>query len=119
MTINHTNKQVHPDGPTRPGKYQDHKKIPMCLLIGTSLCRVASGDTFASLREEFHIGGSTLHRFDKKFWKLFRKEYWTTWVGGVSGVDFDDMTSIDQEVKLFRQMVLPGFITCMDDVHVA
>jgi hypothetical protein len=45
------------------------------------------------------------------------QEYWTTWVVGVSGVRFDDITSIEKEEKLFRQMGLPGFITCMDNVH--
>ena len=80
--------------------------------------RVASGNTFSSLGEEFHIGGSTLLAFDKKIWKWFRKEYWTTWVVGVSGVGFD-IASIEKEEKLFRQMGLPGFITCMDGVHFA
>jgi hypothetical protein len=57
--------------------------------------------------------------FDKKFWKWFRKEYWETWVGGVSGVGFDDIATIEREEKLFRRMGLPGFITCMDGVHFA
>ncbi len=81
--------------------------------------RVASGNTFSILGEEFHIGDSTLLTFDKKFWKWFRQEYWTTWVVGVSGVGFDDITSMEKEEKLFRQMGLPGFITCMDGVHFA
>ncbi len=80
---------------------------------------VASGNTFIILGEEFHIGGSTLFAFDKKIWKWFRKEYWTTWVVVVSVVGFDDIVSIEKEEKLFRQMGLPGFITCMDDVHFA
>jgi hypothetical protein len=74
----------------------------------------ASGNTFGSLGEEFHISGSTLLTFDKKFWKWVRKEYWSTWVGGVTGVGFDDIDSIEKEEKLFRQMGLFGFITCMD-----
>ena len=32
---------------------------------------------------------------------------------------FDDIATIEQEEKLFRQMGLPGFITCMDGVHFA
>ena len=119
--------EVHPEDPGRPGHHQDDKKIPLCLMIGAVMRRVASGNTFASLGEEFHIGGSTLHSFDSKFWNWFRnfnavqdrKEYWSTWVGGVSGVGFDDIASIQHEEKLFRQMGLPGFITCMDDVHFA
>jgi hypothetical protein len=94
--------EVHAEGPGRPGKHQDHKRIPLCLMIGTSMRRVASGNTFSSLGEEFHIGGSTLLTFDKKFWKWFLKEYWTTWVVGVSGVGFDDIVSIEKEEKLFR-----------------
>ena len=119
--------EVHPEGPGRPGHHQDDKKIPLCLMIGAVMRRVASGNTFASLGEEFHKGGSTLHSFDSKFWNSFRnfnavqdrKEYWSTWVGGVSGVGFDDIASIQHEEKLFRQMGLPGFITCMDGVHFA
>jgi hypothetical protein len=109
--------EVHAEGPGRPGKHQDHKRIPLCLMIGASMRCVASGNTFICLGEELHIGGSTLLAFDKKFWKWFRKEYWTTWVVGVSDVGFDDIASIEKEEKLFRQMGLPGFITCMDVVH--
>jgi hypothetical protein len=106
-----------PKAPDAPTITRTEIKIPLCLIIGASMRRVASGNTFVSLGEEFHIGGSTLRSFDKKFWKWFRKEYWSTWSGGVSGVGFDDIASIEKEEKLFRQMVLPGFITCMDDVH--
>lgn len=111
--------RVHPDGPSRPGHHQDPKKIPLCLLIAASLRHVASGDTFDSLAQEFHIGRSTLNAHDNKFWKWFRKEYWSTWVVGASGVGFDNLASIEKEEKLFRQMGLPGFITCMDGVHFA
>jgi hypothetical protein len=80
-------------------------------MIGAVMRCVASGNTFASLGEEFHIGGSTLHSFDSKFWNWFRnfnavqdhKEYWSTWVGGVSGVGFDDIVSIQHEEKLFTR----------------
>ncbi len=77
----------------------------------------ASGNTFDSLGEEFHINVSTLLTFDKKFWKWVRKEYWITSVGGVTDVGFDVIDSIEKEEKLFRQMGLFGFITCMDGVH--
>jgi hypothetical protein len=59
-------------------------------MIGLSMRRVASGKSFNILGEEFHIGGSALLVFDKKFWKWFRKEYWSTWAVGVSGVGFED-----------------------------
>jgi hypothetical protein len=72
-------------------------------MIGASMRRVTSGNTFKILGEEFHIDGSTLLTFDNKFWQWFRKEYWTTWVVGVSDVGFDDITSIEKEEKLFRQ----------------
>ncbi len=38
---------------------------------------------------------------------------------GQSGLGFDDLASIEQEEKLFRQFGLPGFVTCMDGVHLA
>ncbi len=53
-----TYSEVHPEDPGRPGKYQDHKRIPLCLMIGTSMWCVPSGNTFNSLGEEFHIGDS-------------------------------------------------------------
>jgi hypothetical protein len=90
---------VYP-GPTRPGRHQDFKRIPLCLLMAASFRRVASGSVFSTLAEEFHISSSALSTFDKKFWKWFRKEYWETWVAGVSGVGFDDITTIEQEEKL-------------------
>jgi hypothetical protein len=46
--------EVHPEDPGRPGKHQDHKRIPLCLMIGVSMGRVASGNTFCSLGEEVH-----------------------------------------------------------------
>jgi hypothetical protein len=91
--------------------------MPLCLCIAASFRRIASVSSFASLAEEFHISSSSLLAFDKKFW--FRKEYWETWVGGVSGVGFDDIATIEKEEKLFRRMGFPGFITCMDDVYFA
>jgi hypothetical protein len=107
---------VYPSLP-RPGRHQDLQKISVCLCITSSFPRVSSDSSFVSLVEEFHISSSDLLAFDKKFWKWFRKEYWETWVGDVSGVDFDDIVTIEREEKLFRRMGLPGFITCMDDVH--
>ncbi len=87
--------------------------------MGASFRRLASGDTFASLADEFRIAESTLNDFDKQFWGWFREEYWEAYVTGQSGVGFEDLASIQVEEKLFRQMGLPGFITCMDGVHFA
>ena len=113
------NSRIHPEGPDRPGRHQDDKKIPLCLRMGASFRRLASGDTFASLAHEFRIAESTLNDFDKQFWGWFREEYWEAYVTGPSGVGFEDLASIQAEEKLFRQMGLPGFITCMDGVHFA
>jgi hypothetical protein len=68
--------KVYP-GPPRPGRHQDFKKIPLCLCIAASFRRVASGCSFAILAEEFHISSSALLAFDKKFWKWFRKQYFS------------------------------------------
>ncbi len=81
--------EIHSEGPGLPVKHQDHKRIPLCLMIGLSMWRVSSGNTFNILGEEFQIGDSARLVFDKKFWKWFRKEYWITWVVGVLGVGFD------------------------------
>ena len=70
-----------------------------------------------SLSEEFRIGTSTLHRFDRKFLKWFHMTYWNEYVVGETGVGFDDYVSMQREEKLFRQFGLPGFLTCMDGVH--
>ncbi len=56
---------------------------------------------------------------DKKFWDWFREQYWETYVTGQSGVGFEDLVSIQTEEKLFGQMGVPGFITCMDGVYFA
>lgn len=79
---------IHPEGPHRPGHHQDDKKIPLCLRMAASLRRVASGDTFASLANEFRIAESTLCDFDKQFWAWFREHYWEAYVTGQSGVGF-------------------------------
>ena len=110
---------IHPEGPDRPDRHQDHKKIPLCLIMTVSFRRLASVDTFASLAHEFRIAESTLNEFDKQFWVWFREQYWESYVTGQSGVGFDDLATIQAEDKLFSQMGLPGFITCMDGVHFA
>jgi len=80
--------RIHPEGPERPGRHQDHKKIPLCLIMGASFRHLAAGDTYPSLANEFHIAESTLNDFDKKFWGWFRQDYWEAYVTGLSGVGF-------------------------------
>jgi hypothetical protein len=87
--------------------------------MSASFRRLATGQSFASLSHEFRIGLSTLHKFDKQFLKWFRLTYWKEYVVGESGVGFDDYASIEKEEKVFRQFGLPGFVTCMDGVHLA
>lgn len=109
--------ELHPGGPMRHGKAQLDKVPPLCLRMAASFRRLATGECFASLSDEFRIGASTLHKFDKQFLKWFRMTYWEQYVVGKSGVGFDDIASIEREEKVFRQFGLPGFVTCMDGVH--
>ena len=61
------------------------KKVsPLCLKMTASLRRLATGQSFASLTEEFRIGESTLNTFDKKFLKWFHMTYWQEYVVGQS-----------------------------------
>jgi len=46
---------IYEAGPTRPGRHQDFKRIPLCLLMAASFRRVASGSVFSTHGEEFHI----------------------------------------------------------------
>ena len=109
--------EPHPVGPIRHGRVQIHKVPPLCLKMVASFRRLATGESFASLSEEFRIGNSTLHAFDQQFLKWFRLTYWKEYVVGESGVGFDDLVEIQQEEKVFRQFGLLGFVTCMDGVH--
>lgn len=111
--------ELHPRRPFRPGRAQLDKVPPLCLKMAASFRRLATGQSFASLSQEFRIGLSTLHKFDKQFLKWFRLTYWKEYVVGESGVGFDDYASIEKEEKVFRQFGLPGFVTCMDGVHLA
>ena len=111
--------ELHPGGPIRHGCAQVKKVPPLCLKMAASFRRLATGQSFASLAEEFRIGESTLNTFDKEFLKWFRVTYWQEYVVGQSGVGFDDLAAIEQEEKVFRQFGLPGFVTCMDGVHLA
>jgi hypothetical protein len=70
----------------RHGKAQLDKVPPLCLRMAASFRRLATGECFASLSDEFRIGASTLHKFDKQFLKWFRMTYWEQYVVGKSGM---------------------------------
>ncbi len=57
--------------------------------------------------------------FCHKFLTWFLKNYYTMYVGGLSGVVFDTKTEIEESEGVFRKLGLPGFITVMDSVHKA
>ena len=57
--------------------------------------------------------------FCHKFLQWFLKNYYTMYVGGLSGVGFDTKAEIEQSESVFRKLGLPGFITAMDAVHMA
>ncbi len=111
--------ELHPGRPIRPGRAQLDKVPPLCLKMTASFRRLTTGQSFVSLSYEFRIGLSTLHKFDKQFLKWFRLTYWKEYVVAESGVGFDDYASIEKEETVFRQFGLPGFVTCMDGVHLA
>ncbi len=82
--------EIHPHRPIRPGRAQLDKMPPLCLKMAASFWRLVTGQSFASLSQEFRIGLSTLHKFDEQFLKWFRLTYWKEYVVGESGVGFDD-----------------------------
>ena len=67
--------ELHPGGPVRHGNAQLRKVPPLCLRMAASFRRLATGESFARLSDEFRIGLSTLHKFDKQFLKWFRLTY--------------------------------------------
>ena len=102
---------LHPAGPMRHGNTQLRMVSPLCLRMAVSFRRLATGQSFAILSDEFHIGPSTQHKFNEQFLKWFHMTYWEEYVVGKSGVGFDDITSIEREEKVFLQFGLPGFVT--------
>jgi hypothetical protein len=85
--------ELHLRRPIRPGRAQLHKVPPLCLKMAASFRRLATGQSFPSLSQEFRIGLSTLNKFDKQFLKWIRLTYWKEYVVGESGVGFDDFVS--------------------------
>ncbi len=67
--------ELHPAGPMRHGKAQLEKVSPLCLRMTVSFRRLATCESFANLSDEFRIGLSRLHKFDKQFLKWFRMTY--------------------------------------------
>jgi len=104
---------------TPPGKHvaQLPKVIPLCLRIGACLRRLATGEPYSSLETSFQISKTVLMDFCHKFLQWFLKNYYTMYVGGLSGVGFDTKAEIGQSESVFRKLGLPGFITAMDAVH--
>ena len=106
---------------TPPGKHgaQLPKVIPLCLRIGACLRRLATGEPYSSLETSFQISKTVLVDFCHKFLTWFLQNYYTMYVGGLSGVGFDTMAEIEESEGVFRKLGLPGFITAMDAVHMA
>ena len=95
----------------------DHLQHSVHLITVGTLSRVSAGDCFTSLSLEFRVGESTFLDLDKLFWLWFHDQYLEDYVTVQSRVGFDNLTSIEWQEQVFRQMVLPGFITCMDVIH--
>ena len=103
-----------------PGKYGDQlpKVCPLCLRIsGACLCRLSTGEPYSSLEISFQISKTVFLVFFPKFLEWFLKEYYTIYVGDLSGVRFDTMVEIEDNERLLRAFVLTDFITDMDTVH--
>jgi hypothetical protein len=101
---------------TPPGNHgaQLPKVIPLCLRIGACLRRLSTGEPYSSLETSFQISKTVLVDFFHKFLKWFLKNYYTMYVGGLSGVGFDTKVEIERSESVFRKLGLPGFITAMD-----
>ncbi len=104
-----------------PGNHGDQlpKSILVCLRIGACLCRLVTDEPYSSLETNFQISKTVLLTFFTKFLKWFLKEYYTTYVGELSGVGFDTKSEIEVNGRLFRVLGLSGFITVMDTVHMS
>jgi hypothetical protein len=77
------------------------KVIPLCLRIGACLRRLATGEPYSSLETSFQISKTVLVDFCHKFLQWFLKNYYTMYVGGLSGVGFDTKAEIEQSESVF------------------
>jgi hypothetical protein len=111
--------RAYPEPPTGNNGAQLHKGSPLCLRMGAVMRHLATGEPFSSLQTSFNISKPVLVKFFPKFLQWFLRQYYSTYVGGMSGVGFDTLVEIEQSERLFHKLVLPGFITCMDAVHFA
>ena len=91
---------------TPPGKHgaQLPKVIPLCLRIGACLRRLATGEPYSSLETSFQISKSVLVDFCHKFLTWFLQNYYTMYVGGLSGVGFDTKAEIEESEGVFRKL---------------
>lgn len=111
--------RAFPEIPAGKHGAQLPKVCPLCLRIGACLRRLATGEPYSSLETSFQISKTVLVDFFRQFLQWFLKEYYTMYVGGLSGVGFDTKAEIEESERLFRALGLPGFITAMDAVHMA
>ena len=81
--------------------------------------RLATGEPYSSLETRFQISKTVLVEFCHKFLQWFLMNYYTMYVGGLSGVGFDTKSEIEDIDRLFRVFGLPDFITTMDSVHMS
>jgi hypothetical protein len=78
------------------------------LRIGACLRRLATGDPYSSLETSFQISKTVLVTCCHKFLQWFLQEYYTMYVGGLSGVGFDTKAEIEESERMFRTLGLPG-----------
>jgi hypothetical protein len=105
-----------PSGSDGPHVAQHTKVAPLCLRIAAFMCRLATDESFDSLEENVNISRPVLQLFCLDFAVWFDKEYYVSYIGGISGVGFDTHTEIVESERLFRDMGLPGILTCMDAI---
>jgi hypothetical protein len=86
--------RAYPEPP--PGKHgaQLPKVCPLCMKIGAALRRMATGEPYSSLETSFLISKTVLVSFFPQFLKWFLKEYFSTYIDGMSGVVFDSLAEI-------------------------
>jgi hypothetical protein len=78
--------------------------------------RLATDESFDSLETTFNISRSVLQLFCLEFATWFDKEYYVSYIDGISGVGFDTLAEIVESERVFRVMNFPGILTCMDAV---
>ena len=87
--------RVYPEPP--PGKHgaQLPKVCQLCMKICAALRRMATGELYSSLETSFQISKTVLVSFFPQFLEWFLKEYFSKYIGGMSGVVFDSLAEIE------------------------